>query len=376
MTLERFPYYKVNMKRGLFWYYFEYVDHEPRVEEEIYNPCMFMFFKSKKTFPFRVLYYRKKISLEFSHSITDATGVKVFLKYLLVQYFQLMDSKGCSSILTDVDKMEEEEYEDAAHRYYEKGVPSPDQPKRAMHFPFSLISKGEYLITTGIIEVDYVKRLAKEHQCSLTVFLLALYFDTIQDYVIEQSRGLQKKLRKRIVMNVPVNLRQIFPSKTMKNFFVSVTPAIDLRLGHYSLEELIRYCKLYMKMHLEKKYLGMYISRNVKKEKSRLVRAIPLFMKNLLIPIIYQRFGERGYTSSISNLGKIVMPEAIAHHIDRMEFYPPPSRGNIIKVGIISYRERMYISFGSLTESTDIERIFFRKLRKIGVQVKIETNKR
>ncbi len=65
---------------------------------------------------------------------------------------------------------EREEYEDAAHRYYRWGVPLPDSPKKAMHFPFSLMRKGEYKIITGVIPIDSVKVMAKKYNCSFTVF--------------------------------------------------------------------------------------------------------------------------------------------------------------------------------------------------------------
>ncbi len=162
--IKRFPYYKVNLKKGLFWYYFEHVDHYPIVEPEIYDPCMFMQFKSKKTFPFRVLYYHHKISCEFSHSITDATGVMIFfLKSLLRTYFELLGKITSHDVYgLDMGGMQREEYEDAAHRYYRWGVPLPDSPKKAMHFPFSLMRKGEYKIITGVIPIDSVKVMAKK----------------------------------------------------------------------------------------------------------------------------------------------------------------------------------------------------------------------
>ena len=69
------------------------------------------------------------------------------------------------------------------------------------------------------------------------------------------------------------------------------------------------------------------------------------------------------------------MPKSIEDLIERFEFYPPPSRGNIIKVGVVSYKDKMYISFGSLTKTTEIEKIFFRKIRKMNIPIKIETNR-
>ncbi len=52
-TIERFPYYKVNLKRGMFWYYFEEARHVPKIQKETHYPCMFLKFRKKKTFPFR-----------------------------------------------------------------------------------------------------------------------------------------------------------------------------------------------------------------------------------------------------------------------------------------------------------------------------------
>ncbi|GKX31554.1 hypothetical protein SH1V18_40340 [Vallitalea longa] len=376
--IERFPYFKVNLRRGLFWYYFEYVNHNPVVKKEIFYPCMFMLFKKKKTFPFRILYYNKKISCEFSHSITDGTGALKFLQTLLVEYFRLVgvECQIPSYIFNKNSYVKQEEYEDSSHKYYKKNIPPPDYPKKAIHFPFKLNRKGEYYIITGIINVSRAKEESKIHGCSITEFLLAIYFETIQDYVYSRSVGRRRHLKRRIVINLPVNLRRIFPSNTMKNFFISITPNIDLRLGKYNREELIKLVKNYMEININEKHLSQYISRNVKNEKNKFIRIIPLFIKNMIMPIVYQRFGERGYTSGLSNLGLITMPREIENLIERFEFYPPPSKGNIVKMGIASYKDKIYISFGRLTKVTEIEKIFFRKIRKMDIPVKIETNLR
>lgn len=373
--IERFPYYKVNLKRGLFWYYFEYTENSPLVEKETFYPCMFMLYKRKKSFPFRVLYYDKKISVEISHSITDGTGVVIFLKSLLVEYFRLLDNDLSldekNGIFFPHEPIDQEEAEDAFHKYYQKSIPDPPKLNKAFHFPFKLNSKGEYHIITGIIPAKPLLAAAKEHHASLTQYLLALYFDAIQEYIHIHKI----KVRHPVVMNLPVNLRNLYPSKTMRNFFISITPQIDFRLGTYSIHEMIDYIQSYMKIAVTPKNISQYIHKNVKNEKSLFIRLTPLFIKNLLMPVLYNKYAERNYTSSISNLGLISMPKSIEHLIERFEFYPPPSRGNIIKVGVVSYKDKLYISFGSLTKNTEIEKIFFRKIRKMNIPVKIETNR-
>lgn len=373
--MKRFPYYKVNLKRGLFWYYFEYTENDPIVQKETFYPCMFMLYKRKKSFPFRVLYYNKRISIEMSHSITDGTGVVIFLKSLIVEYFKLLglavQSEQNNEIFLSHGKIDKEEAEDAFHRYYKNNIPDPPKLNKAFHFPFKLNSKGEYNIITGIIPTNLLYSAAKSHNSSLTQYLLALYFDTIQEYI--HSNNI-KKLRP-VVMNIPVNIRKLYPTKTMRNFFISISPQIDFRLGTYSFDEIIDCIQSYMKMTITKKHISQHIHKNIKNEKSLFVRLSPLFIKNLLMPTLYNKLAERNYTSSISNLGLITMPKSIENLIERFEFYPPPSRGNIIKLGVISYKDKLFISFGSLTKITEIEKIFFRKIRKLNIPIKIETNR-
>ena len=57
ITMKRFPTYKVSMRKGLFWRYFE-PDHRPGpfVMEDIQNPCMPMPFKSNNRYLVRIYY--------------------------------------------------------------------------------------------------------------------------------------------------------------------------------------------------------------------------------------------------------------------------------------------------------------------------------
>jgi NRPS condensation-like uncharacterized protein len=332
--------------------------------------------KKKGKFPFRVLYYNQKISVEFSHAVTDGTGALIFLKSLLVEYFRLkgIETKEFEGFFRYNEIPDEEEYEDAFKKYYNKKIPKRRKKSRAFHFPFPLKEKGVYHIVTGVIPVRDVLAKAKEYNISLTEFLLALYFESILEVIYALPPKKRKKLIKPIILNVPVNLREMYPSRTMRNFFVSVTPHIDPRLGGYSFEEIIKYVHNFMQVEVDKRYINQQITMNVKSEMSLIVRLFPLPLKNLILPIAYNIIAESRYTSGLSNMGKVRMPKEIEEYIERFEFYPPPSQGNIIKSAVISYRDRLYITFGKLTDTKDIERIFFRKLRKMNIPVKIETN--
>lgn len=369
--MERFPYFKVHLKKGVFWYYFDQSEKMPLIEPERYYPCMNLNIKKKGSFLFRVLYYRKKISVEFSHSITDGTGAIIFLKSLVYEYFRLLgvETKATEGIFKYDEIPDEEEYEDSFIKYYDPKIPMPRNYIRAFHFPFRLAKKGTYYILTGIVPVEEILKTARKYNATLTEFLCAVYFDTIIEFM--DIHGYKKKP---IVLNVPINLRKLYPSKTMRNFFVIAVPYIDPRLGEYSFEEILKYVHNFMQIQVDKKYINQQIARNVKSEKRIVLRAFPIIVKDLGMPSIYKYWGEANYTSGFSNLGKINMPKELENYIERFEFYPPPSVGNKMKITALSFKESLYIYFGKLTTNTEIEKLFFTKLIKMGISVKVETN--
>lgn len=368
--IERFPYFNVNLRRGVFWYYFESNETPPQIEAEMYYPCMYMRIKKKGVHPFRVLYYNKKVSLEFSHIITDGSGAVVFLKALLFEYFRL---KGIEStdegIFRFGDEPSPDEIEDAFGKHYNENIPTYSRRVRAFHFPFKREKKGVYNVVTGIVPVADVLKHSRLHGVSLTEFLSAVYFDAIQELM--EKNGFKKKP---IVLNIPVNLRKMFDSKTMRNFFISVTPMIDPRLGRYTFEEILKYVHHFMKITVDEKYVLQQIRQNVMGEKTFFLRVVPLFLKDLIMPLVYRLYGEGNYTTGFSNVGAIKMPKELEDHIERFELYPPPSVGNTLKVTATSYKESLYISFGSLSRDRRVEQIYFSKLRRMGIPVKIETN--
>jgi hypothetical protein len=377
--ISRFPYFQVTLKRGLFWYYYQHTEVIPQVEEEKYYPCKIMKQRQGKTFPFRVLYYQSLIHIEFNHSICDGSGGLIFFQTLLIAYykdFKGIEVKSIGSAMDITTEVDPSEFEDSFKVYYKEGVPPPPAGKKVFHFPFELLEKGEYLLLSGILPVEPVLNYAKEYHCTLTQFVLALYFESIQEYIKESSMSEKKKRRQRIAINVPVNLRKMFPSKTLRNFFISLNPEIDLALGYFTREEIIQQIKGYMGLYLNHKNINRYISRNVRNEQLIFLRIIPLWVKKIFMPIIYKHYGEKSYTSGLSNLGRIQVPEELTSYIKSFEVFPPPSAESRLKLVMVTYNGQLSMSFGKTSGETIIEKIFFRKIRQLGIPVKIETNKR
>lgn len=374
-VIHRFPYFNVQIKAGVFWYFFETNEHTPQVEQDSLYPCMAMNVKKDRMYLFRVRAFNNKVSVEFSHILTDGTGAVIFLKTLICEYFKAIgyrfDTSDDPSIFNPDEDPNPLEFEDSFKSVYNKKLPFNRKQNRAFHLSHILDWPGRYNIITATIKTDQILKISKTHGVSITEFLTAVLIDSFQNYCLQDVK--QSKY-KPIVINIPVNLRPIFKTKTMKNFFIPMEPTIDPRLGIYTFDEIIKKVHHYMRHEVDNKVLNQQITRNVKGEMYAVIRVLPLVIKNLMLPVIYNVLGENNYSSGLSNLGLINMPDEITDQIERFEFIPAPSTGLKTKAAVVSFGDNMYISFGRLIKETPIEMLFFRKLRKMGIHIKIESN--
>src|SRR5699024_11856888 len=79
----------VRVRKGLFWYFLEQNDQVLLVKEETDYPCAPIDRKENNAFLIRVLYFKKRISVEVFHSLTDGGGAAEFLKTLAYEYLLL-----------------------------------------------------------------------------------------------------------------------------------------------------------------------------------------------------------------------------------------------------------------------------------------------
>jgi len=372
--IDRFPYFRVHLKRGLFWYYFETNPNIPRVVSDTNVPCAKLAWKEKGVFPFRVTYHEKRLAVEFSHVITDATGALIFLKSLAACY---LDLKGISlqrgkGIFYHDEKPDPEETEDAYRKFFKGNLPFPVVQKKAFCIPYHMGKWHFYYITTGIIPLKPLMDKAHEYNVTLTTFITAVLFQTLQDFMIDLYKHRFIKSYKAIRIMLPINLRKMYSSKTLKNFSLYVIPGVDPRLGIYTFSDIIKTVDLYLKMEVNEKNIMQQLSRNV--QGANFIKFLPLFLKNIVFSYFYAYYGKSSYTTSISNLGLIDLPEDMKPHITRFEFYPQPMHTIRINSSSLSYGDKFYISFGRTGKETEIEKRFFRKLINMGIPVKIETN--
>lgn len=371
LILPRFPAFAVKMKKGLFWYYFEPNPNKPIITEEKAPPCRAVDIEETNGFLFRVSYYKKRISLELFHALTDGTGAMSFLKTLLYQYLSL---SGCEVSFDDnvIDYSAPPatgEIEDSFKKYYNPKIKSRRVEDKAYQITGSRVALDSTRIIHGIVALKDFIRLAKEKKATITEYTAALIIYSI--YVM-QLKG--RKCFRPVKVSVPVNLRNFFSSQTLRNFSSFVNVGLTFVNHDYSFDQVLDTVSKQMKDDIQPAKLIEKVSANVNAEQNLFMRIIPLVLKNVVLKTAFNFYGENLYTCSLSNLGNIRIPESMERHIERFEFVLGSPVINLLNCAVCSFKDNLIISFTNVTEETDIEKFFFRFLAEKGLNVIIETS--
>ncbi|MDX9898425.1 MAG: hypothetical protein RBT62_05870 [Spirochaetia bacterium] len=373
----RFPYFQVELRHGFFWYYLQALtDRLPEPVADSKYPCLNMHVRRKGRFLYRVRPFRSRIAVEFCHVLSDGHGALTYLKALITEYLSLrgLDVSRVEGILQPGQDIDPEEMEDALKRYGTQKLPPPDSARKAFHFPSMRLRPGQYRIITGAIPLARAKATAKEYGCTISEFFVAVYLDCLQEMFYDLPRPIQRTMHPVLSIEVPVNMRRLFPSKTMRNFTLYVLSTLDTRLGIYEFEEITKRVHFTMQAELDKKNISRQIARNAAGGKNLLVRMLPLVLKGMVARFVFKHMGENTISGLFSNLGPVDLPEPVASRVRRFDSLPAPSRRFRTNANAISWKDTLYISFGSLATTTKLERLFFSRLTKMGISVSIESN--
>lgn len=372
-VLPRFPCYDVQIRHGFFWYYFEKNPNgAPPVMPDIGNPCHRIKFSENKRYLFRVYYHENRISADFFHALTDGRGASLFVCTLAAQYLRLSGhSISYGGNVLDINTPAPKSETDDPFR---KCEPSKGRVgrggSRVYHYRGTRMPRHTVNITTGIMPLEDVHTLAKSYGVTITEFIGALLL-----YVHYEKQLEEKRKQKNVSVQIPVSLRKAFEIETLRNFSLTYNVRIDPLLGEYSFEEVLRQVSTYLRYINNKKTLRAMTTANLKLEESPFMRVMPLVIKNLAIGISFGITGEQSTSVLFSNLGRVQLPEDMQPFVTRTELMAGPGKINGGRCAACSYNDSFVLTFANIYKESDIERSFFTKLVKMGIHVKIESNR-
>ncbi len=375
-ALEIFPAYAVNLRRGLFWYYFDINTSTPKVREESRYPCTPMRDYRDKGFLFRVTYFHKRINLEVFHVLSDGMGAEQFMHIILCYYFHLKNPEliGEEYIRGYCDKVARDFDEDSfAKNVAASESKTPSTPHGnssepdAYHIGGYRYEDQKLGVLTLLLPTSDMLKLAREAGATVSQYIAALIVWSIYNTTYRRSSG-----SKPITISLPVNLRSMFGSTTMRNFFGHVNIAVKLKPGD-SFEAVLAEVKRFFDEYVNREYFERQIAGNVAIERITPIRFVPVWLKDIVMKILFAR-AEKKYTITLSNLGRVVLPEQLSGLVEHLEIILGGSRTHPKKCGLISSGDVMALSFSSTIFDNSVERFFVKFLCERGIEITAVSN--
>ena len=376
VTVRRFPSIAVKLKRGAFWYYLEEIAHAPKIQDEKSYPLVRMPLDDIRHCAFRVLIYKKRIAVEFFHALTDGNGGLIFLKTLVAEY--LTQKYGLKipnehGVLSRLDPPEEEELRDDFPKN-KAPVGKSRNESDSYRVMGEVEPDGFCHVTTFIMRPKQLLELAHSYGVTLTALMAAVFIKASINLQFEDVKKL--KHMKKVKVLIPVDLRRIYNSKTLRNFALYVTPGVDPRLGEYTLEEIAKIVHHRMALDITEKNMSARIYTNVHDEERMALKLTPLFLKNIVMKTIFMLVGEKKSGLSLSNLGLVKLPSPMDEYVDRFDFVLSVQSTAPYNASMISYGDTLNLSIIRNIKEPRLERELHRVLRDFGIHIKVESNDR
>lgn len=373
-TMPRFPSFAVRIRRGVFWYYLEPNNAPgPFLKPDVADPCQPVRFREDGRWLVRFYYYGHRISLEVFHALADGTGSLTFFRTLLAVYLrergqEIPPGNGVLDVTTPPRR---EELEDAYARYAGPVARAPSLVRRA----YANRGKEEpfytFHVTMGFLPVDQVKAQAKTYGATITEYLAAALLQVL----LEKQRRERPHGERPVTLAVPIDLRGYFPTETLRNFIITVQPAVDPALGNYDFPEIVAQVRHYLRLHIHPQELRALFTRNVRYQTNTALQLLPRQLKNPLMAYNYRTRGVRPYSATFTNPGLFRVPEEMAPHIRHMEVVLGQATVPRPHVSSISYGNTLEITFAGTQQDAETEREFFRFLVRQGLPVRVESNR-
>ena len=361
MAVQDRPHVQVRIRRGIFWHYMEDTDIRPQVTEENDRICPLLYVPAKAMLHYQVTYFENRINLEMFHAITDGTAGLEFLNIIVLHYLKLKYPGRFEETVVHSGASEEDRSQDSYRQFFRnKGLAGGEANEQAYHpgglrLPYDQLQFFEIHMPVG-----QVLPKAKALKVSLTSYLGAAWMMAIRDEMPPRKRNLP------VTISLPVNLRNYYPSQTARNFFnsVNVSHIFD---SDITLEELAAEFDSKLKSQLTEENIKKQMDRFETMEYVAPVRAVPLFIKQLVVRHFSKRAAKK-VTMVFSNLGILNPPADVAEQIESYSAFC--SSENLFST-MFTYNGDLSLGISSPYVNTGVIKNLVRGLADSGVDIRV-----
>ena len=269
------------------------------------HDCLFAVFADHKTFYF-----------DFHKSLTDEKGVVPFVRAAIFRYLLLSgyDVENDGSVITPESEFHDIEADDAFVRLDDIPASRPVWYMDAKALNIDVPSMdGDFRVTQIHVPLPKVKGEVRGY-CPVPSTIISPFFShaLLQEYPEKDVQG------EYAVSCIQVNLRQYFPTTTLRPFFVNLPLAYNRRLSEYPVATVLMSQKKLLEAQLRTDALAYNAQRRI----SVLDRITDLGTLREKVEAAGKTMEEQASraTFSLCNIGSVIMPETMLQYIT--EFYP------------------------------------------------------
>ncbi len=357
---RRFPTIMVGFRPGFFRYAMVPAQSAPKVRPD--PGCLKTMSKAEiQQCAYRLYYHGRDISFEAFHAVTDGYGAVASFTTLVAEYLRLRHGAQipvCNTLREVSEEPADHELEDS---YLTSHAGQPlHLPSRASYQLPPSDSLENVHTCARTYPTERVLSAAREHGVSMT----ALFSGIMASSIMDIQRRNRKKLQPVRIM-VPVDLRRMFRSTTLRNFILYALPTMEPGEAELPLKELLHRFHRQMREQVEPGRMASIMAYNVKMQASFLFRWIPLELKRAAMRLIYRFFGESNSSITLTNLGNVTLPEAMEPYVEGLQVILTPRAGSPYNCAIISCGGKITINLSRFCPTRELEELFFHRLEQV-----------
>ena len=325
---------------------------KPMSKEELLNCC------------FRVYYEGRTVSIEAFHALTDGYGAITTFTTLIAEYLQLQERVQIPESVTRLNPEDAPKAEETEDAYISLAdVPPRHLPSRFSYLP-AMQQNVDWQVRSNALTVDIPALLDAAHRYDVTMntLLTTVLASSIMDLQIRERAG--KKLKPVRIM-VPINLRRMIGSRTLRNCSLYCLPTMEAAQHTLPLQDLCKIFEAQLKDQLSKENQSAMVSYNVRTQNSWLFKAIPWKLKSAALRLGYRFFGESNSSLTLTNLGLVTLPEEMQPYVENFQCWLTPRVSSPYGCSVLSFDGKMTLTMSRFGEQDELSPIFFSKLKDI-----------
>ena len=362
---DRIPTFRCELRSGMFWWHLRRMEKEPEVAPSA--PLNRFHFSDNGGFLYKVSADGNRIVLDVFHALADGTGSETFLLTLAGEYLRLKYGLSISYsglVLDPSEAPDAGEVEDSFKTVFSGRKGSLEQNVPAYHIKGQRLPGAGLRDIRAVLSMDAVKAVCRRMDCTVTDLLTGMMLEALQKLYRADGDNRKSSVLK---VSVPVNLRPLYGSRSVRNFSSYVNLGLDVRSGYLQLDQLVRLVKMQKRTMLRPENLEPKIAANVELEENIAVRMLPLVVKKPIIDYINRHHGDIYCSQTLSNLGEIRLPEQMRPYVKEYDFILGCQRGNSGACSCAGYDGKLFLHLSRNIFGAEYEQFFLDRASSLGI---------